>query len=412
MIFWIVATALTVITAAMLALALLRQRADAEHPAAYDLRVYRDQLKEVDRDLARGVIGAEDAERMRTEISRRILAADAQMQSHEAAPAAQGYGAKVFAMLMAGAVALASFGLYFWLGAPGHPDMPLQVRFETLAAEMKARASQAEMEASQTPAPVAEPDPEFADLMQKLRAAVADNPDDLRGQSLLARNESTLGNHKAAYAAQARVIALKGDAATAGDYVLHANLLIAAAQNYVSPEAEASLRAALAIDPFNNLGRYYLGLMMWQNGRPDAAFRLWDQVLRQSPADAPWVPGIRNTISELAWYAGVDYKLPPAPHAGALSPVGPTEDDLAAAQELSAEERQEMIAGMVAQLSDRLATEGGTPQEWAQLISSYGVLGETERAAAIWQEAQQRFASVPEALEIVRAGAARAGILQ
>ncbi|MBO9400863.1 c-type cytochrome biogenesis protein CcmI [Shimia sp. R9_3] len=409
MIFWIVAAALTGITAAMLALALLRRREDEEHPAAYDLRVYRDQLKEVDRDLARGVIGAEDAERMRTEISRRILTADAQMQNHENDTEKAGGGTKAMAAVLMLIVAASSFGLYMWLGTPGHRDMPLQVRLETLAEDMKARPSQAEMEAEQTPVPLPAPDPEFAELMTKLRAAVAEKPDDLRGQMLLARNESTLGNHKAAYEAQAQVIALKGDNATAGDYVLHANLLIAGAQNYVSPEAEASLRAALRIDPLNNLGRYYLGLMMWQNGRPDAAFRLWDQVLRQSPADAPWVPAIRNTISELAWYAGVDYKMPPAPHAG---PVGPSDEDLAAAEELSAEDRQAMIQGMVAQLSDRLATEGGTPQEWAQLISSYGVLGETERAQAIWNEAQQIFVSVPEALEIVRAGAARAGLLQ
>ena len=44
-----------------IALALLTRRAEAEHPAAYDLRIYRDQLKEVERDLARGVINEADA---------------------------------------------------------------------------------------------------------------------------------------------------------------------------------------------------------------------------------------------------------------------------------------------------------------------------------------------------------------
>ncbi len=409
MIFWTVAAALALITAGFLTLALIRRREDEEHPAAYDLRVYRDQLKEVDRDLARGVIGAEDAERVRTEISRRILTADAQMQASDGTDDRGAQGSKVGAAVLALAVIGASFGLYSWLGTPGHPDMPLQVRFETLNDAMNSRPSQAEMEAQLDPIVFPEPDANFAELMEKLRAAVAENPDDLQGQTLLARNESTLGNNKAAYEAQARVIALKGDEVGAGDYVLHANLLIAAAQNYVSPEAEASLRSALKIDPLNNLGRYYIGLMLWQNGRPDATFRLWDQVLRQSPADAPWVPAIRDTIPELAWYAGVDYKMPPVPHAGG---VGPSAEDLAAAEELTAEDRQAMIEGMVAQLSDRLATEGGTPQEWAQLISSYGVLGNSERAQAIWDEAQQRFASVPEALEIVRAGAARAGLLQ
>jgi cytochrome c-type biogenesis protein CcmH len=65
---------------------------------------------------------------------------------------------------------------------------------------------------------------------------------------------------------------------------------------------------------------------------------------------------------------------------------------------------------MVDQLSDRLATEGGTPQEWARLIGAYGVMGNSERAQVIWDEAQQVFANVPEALEIVRAGAVQAGL--
>jgi len=57
-----------------------------------------------------------------------------------------------------------------------------------------------------------------------------------------------------------------------------------------------------------------------------------------------------------------------------------------------------------------LATEGGTPQEWARLIGAYGVLGDRARAEAIWNEAQSVFANVPDALEIVRMGGAQAGL--
>ena len=411
MIFWIVAAALALITVVLFALALTRRTSEEEHPAAYDLRVYRDQLKEVDRDLARGVIGAEDAERMRTEISRRILAADAQMQEHATQAAGAGRGAGVLTGVLLVAVLGGSFGLYLWLGAPNYRDMPLQLRLEDVEERRANRPSQAQAEADVVPQERPAPSEDFLELMEKLRAAVAENPDDLRGQELLVRNEANLGNMQAAYAAQRKVIEIKGDQVTAGDHVLLANLLITAAQEYVSPEAEASLNAALRLDPYNNLARYYWGLMMWQGGRPDAAYRVWDRVLRQSPPDAPWVPSIRATISELAWYAGIDYKMPDAmpDHTGMGIP-GPTAEDMEAAGGLSAEDRQAMIEGMVAQLSDRLATEGGTPQEWARLIGAYGVLGNTERARIIWEEAQQVFAEVPEALSIVRAGAQQAGV--
>ncbi len=412
MIFWIVASLLTVITSALFAMALMRRVDTQAHPAEFDLQVYRDQLKEVDRDLARGVIAPEDGDRIRTEISRRILAADAQMQDPSTRDGGRGPATMAMAVVLAVVVVGLTFVGYRYLGAPGYRDQPLQVRFETIQANMGTRMSQAEMEAQIGTPQAATPAPEFAALMEKLREAVAENPDDLQGQMLLARNEANLGNLKSAYAAQAKVVALKGDDVTAGDYILHANMLIGAGQDYVSPEAEASLRAALDIDPLNNLGRYYWGMMLWQNGRPDATFRIWDQVLRQSPADAPWVPSIRARITDLAWFAGVKYELPAQAPAHASGLSGPSSEDMEAASEMDADARADMIQGMVTQLSERLATEGGTPQEWARLIGAYGVLGETERAQVIWNEAQQVFAAAPDALNIVREGATRAGVAE
>ncbi|MDT8329318.1 MAG: c-type cytochrome biogenesis protein CcmI, partial [Roseovarius sp.] len=54
--FWIIVGTLAIAIGAVLALTLLRGRVGDAPPAAYDLQVYRDQLKEVERDAARGVI--------------------------------------------------------------------------------------------------------------------------------------------------------------------------------------------------------------------------------------------------------------------------------------------------------------------------------------------------------------------
>lgn len=412
MIFWITAAALSLITAAFFAQALIRRTPQESSPAAYDLSVYRDQLKEVDRDLARGVISGDDAERMRTEISRRILTADAQLQSQGNPEAQNSSKSKLAAALLGLFVIGASGGLYAWLGTPGFRDMPLALRLDMIDAAMANRPTQEDMEARIPASPPIEVAEEFAQLMTQLRAAVADNPDDLQGQTLLVRNEANLGNLKAAYAAQERVISIKGGEVTADDFFLHANLMIAAAQEYISPKAEASLRAGLERDPQNLLGRYYYGLMMWQGGRPDVTFHTWDRVLRQSPPEAPWVAPIRGAIQDLAWYAGVEYVVPEPSGNGAPGLAGPTAEDVEAAQELTVEERLAMIEGMVAQLSDRLATEGGTAEEWAQLISAYGAMGDTARALVIWEEAKEVFADTPEDLEFIRARAARAGIME
>ncbi|MGL5012608.1 MAG: tetratricopeptide repeat protein, partial [Paracoccaceae bacterium] len=176
-----------------------------------------------------------------------------------------------------------------------------------------------------------------------------------------------------------------------------AEMMIAQAGGYVSPEAEDVLTRALTIDPDNGTARYYAGLMMAQVGRFDLGFRMW-RPLVDGPADAPWMPSLRAQMPDLAARAGVDFTLPPL--------RGPSAADIAAAEDLSPEARTDMIAGMVAQLSDRLATSGGPPEDWAQLIKALRVLGENDRAAAILQEARMVFAANAEALATIEAAAA------
>ncbi len=136
--FWILAAALTAITALAILSPLRRGRGGAAPAAAYDLRVYRDQLAEVERDLDRGVIGPDDAQRLRAEIGRKVL--DADRRAALSAPAARGgralWPAVALAAMLAGAVAL-----YLREGVPGAPDMPLAERFAAADAAYRDRPS-------------------------------------------------------------------------------------------------------------------------------------------------------------------------------------------------------------------------------------------------------------------------------
>ncbi|MCK0150889.1 c-type cytochrome biogenesis protein CcmI [Marivita sp. S6314] len=405
--FWIATGVLAVAMTGLLVLALLRGHRHTGPSEVFDVQVYRDQLTEVDRDLQRGVISEDDATRLRTEISRRILAADAKMQDSGAGSDQP----KALGLAMAAVIAVTLIGGTFWfysaLGAPGYGDLGLKTRMEMAEQARESRPSQAEAESQLPTASDPAIAQEYEDLVQRLRAAVAERPDDLQGHILLVRSEAGLGNYIAAYKAQERVLSLKGDAATAKDYADLADMMVLAAGGYVSPEAERVLEATLNRDPQNGVAQYYMGLMLAQTGRPDIAFRLWDRLLRQSPPDSVWLPPILAQIEEMAFRAGVgDYQVPQIEGL-----PGPSAEDVEAAGELSAEERQEMIRGMVARLSDRLATEGGPPEDWARLISSLGVLGDEAQAIAIWNNAQEVFADNPDALEIVRDGARAAGLV-
>ena len=413
MAFWLIISVLAFAVAALLALAILRGRSAEEPPAAYDLRVYRDQLKEVDRDLARGVIGPDDAERVRAEVARRILAADAQLQKG----LQEGTQPKALAMSVAALSLIAMVGGSIWvysqLGAPGYPDMALAGRIEAAQEARVNRISQAEAEARVPAAPAIEaPSPDFLRLMAQLREAVAARPGDLQGTMLLARNEAALGNYTAAHQAQAQALSIKGEQATADDYVDYADMMILAAGGYVSPEAEAALRAALVRDPQNGPARYYVGLLQAQTGRPDNAFRTWDAALREGPAGAPHIRAIRAQIEEMAFRAGVNYTLPPEGGGPAVAPSGPSAQDILNAEDMTGDERMEMIRGMVRNLSDRLALQGGNSTEWARLIGAWGVLGDERQARVIWQEAQSIFWDNPSGLAEVDEAARQAGLTE
>jgi cytochrome c-type biogenesis protein CcmH len=409
MAFWIVIGVLVLVVAVLLALALLRGQDTGVAAAEYDLQVYRDQLAGMERDLERGVVSREEAARIKTEVSRRILDADKALQAAEEvhrAPRPMTYGAILASLVLLAA----SVGVYQKIGAPGYPDLPLQLRIAEAEQARASRPSQAEIEA-QVPQVAADVDPRQKELVAKLRTAVAARPDDLKGHELLAGNEAALGNYTAAYRAHQRVIEIKGADATADDYADLADLMIVAAGGYVSPEAEGALQKALTLDPDNGKALYYSGLMFAQNGRPDVTFRIWKDLLEASNPNDPWMQPIIAQIEDAAAFAGVDYRVPPMMRGGG-GLAGPDAGAVEAASEMTAEERQDMIQNMVSQLSERLASEGGSAQEWAQLIGALGVLGDKDRATKIWGEAQQVFAGDSAALETVRAMAVRAGVAE
>ncbi|MDM7255834.1 MAG: c-type cytochrome biogenesis protein CcmI [Paracoccus sp. (in: a-proteobacteria)] len=411
--FWVICAALAAVVAIAVMAPFFRARTEAEPAAAYDLRVYRDQLREVDRDLARGVIAPEDADRLRAEIGRKVIEADRALKS--AAPRGRGAARPLAAVILAVSIA-GAFGIYAWIGAPDQPDRPLAARLSAAQATYASRPSQAEAEKI-APAKTVEPDPQFATLIAELRKAMAERPDDVQGLALLAENEARLGNFVAAKEAQAHLIEVKAGAATAADHSQLAGLMAEAAGGIITPEAEAELVRGLNMDPGNPQARYMAGLLEMQNGRPDRAFPIWRDLLAEAP-NAPWSAPIRGVIMDLAWFAGdTRYQPPGTPSppmmGGAMGgpmTAGPTEADVAAAGDMSAEDRQEMIRGMVKNLESRLATEGGSPEEWAQLIGSLAVLGEGDHARKIWAEAKTRFAGHPEELAKIDAAAARAGL--
>jgi cytochrome c-type biogenesis protein CcmH len=402
MMFWIVAGMLAALVALLLARPLLAPPSAAPEGSP-DQAIYRDQLREVERDLSRGVIGPEEAERARTEIARRLLAAD------RAGPLRLAEAPRTAALAAAGGAAvlvvLGSLLLYSVLGRPGAEDSPRAERIAQAEALRDSRPSQAEAEAAALAAfPVPEPQEpaDYLQMIEELRRVVPTRPDDLQGWELLALHEARLGRYADAARAQERVVAIKGEEATAADFLGLADRMVAAAGGVVTPEAELVLSELAAREP-ENLGLlYYLGLLEAQTGRPDRAFPLWRRVIEDAPEDSLHRRLALGHIEEVAWLAGVDYEPPAAP--------GPTPEDMAAAAEMDPAAREEMVRGMVDSLAARLAAEGGPVDDWVRLITSLAVLGDTEQAGAILAEARGVFAGDEAALATLDWAAEEAGL--
>lgn len=409
MLFWIIAGGLLVLVVAILARSVVATQS-ADGGAEQDVSVYRDQLREVERDVARGVLTEDAAERTRLEISRRLLEADRKSGArYGTGPRALGIG--VSAAIVVGV----SVVTYVQIGAPGYPDLPLQHRISLLEEARAERPGQAAAEAQVTirPTPPIQSE-ETLELVEQLRTILAARPDDLRGFRLLARNEAGLGNMVAAYRAQTRVIEILGPAqAAAEDYAVLGELMVLAAGGYVSPEAETAFLTALEREPRNGTARYYIGLMQAQAGRYDQVWSTWRRLLADSTPDAPWLEPILLQIEDISALAGDPTPLDQLSISSADSPgglAGPTAEDIDASTDLTMQERISMIEGMVQGLADRLATDGGPPQEWARLITSLGVLGNTDAAFGVYSEAILVFAGDRGALDILDAAADQAGV--
>ena len=133
MLFWIVAAAMTAAVTALVLTPLLRSRqtggSGAGSRAAYDMEVYRDQLAELERDLARGVIDDRQAQGARTEISRRMLAvAEEGKREAQSAGASSGRGSRSVALALCVLIPVGALAVYIPSGEPNLPGQPFASR--------------------------------------------------------------------------------------------------------------------------------------------------------------------------------------------------------------------------------------------------------------------------------------------
>ncbi|MFL6797828.1 MAG: c-type cytochrome biogenesis protein CcmI [Xanthobacteraceae bacterium] len=327
-------------------------RRPGEKQSGSDVVVYRDQLEEVARDRAAGLIDATEAAAAEIEISRRIITAtDAQpRQALIAAPARRRAVAVAALVLMP----LCTAALYLTLGSPSLPDQPLAERLGT------ARENQS-----------------LDRLVTQVEAHLQQSPDDARGWEVIAPVYIRLGRFEDAVKARREVLRLRGPSAE-GEAAL-GEALVYAANGVVTAEAKSAFDRAVSLDAASMQARYFLGVAAEQDGNRAQAAAIWREMIQTAPPGAAWVEFVSQAL------ARVEGKPRP----------GPGEEQIAASSDLTPEQRGNMVRGMVARLAERLAEDGSDLDGWVRLVRSYMVLGEPDKARAAVLDARHALGADP-----------------
>ncbi|MBH5385669.1 c-type cytochrome biogenesis protein CcmI [Bradyrhizobium diversitatis] len=362
---WFVFALMTV--AAIFAVLWPLGRSSGAQDQGSEVAVYKDQLAEVERDLAAGLIPAPEAEAARVEISRRLLAAAASEPAM--APRSNLKWRRAAAVLALAGLPLVAVAVYMPLGSPKLQDFPLAQR------ERGSGMAQS-----------------LENLVVQVEQHLEKNPTDGRGWNVLAPVLERLGRFDDAVRAYRNSLTYNGESAERRSDLGEA--ISAAAGGVVTAEAKAEFERAHALSADDPKANYFLGLAAEQDGRKDDAANIWRALLAKAPADAPWRALVQSSLARVG---------------GGTMPAL-SDETIAASKDMAEGDRNAMVRGMVDRLATRLKQNGDDVEGWLRLVRAYLVMGERDKAMGASADARQAVASDAERLRQLNDGLRTLGL--
>ncbi len=374
MLLWVCFAILTAGVVALLLQPLRREPGKAVEPAAADVAVYRDQLRELEAERDRGLFADSEVENARAEVARRLLkrasgdAARPELPAEDAA--SLGHARKIY-MAIAALLPVTGIALYLFTGSPQLPDRPFAER-------QSADVSQASV----------------VDLIARVEQRLQDHPEDGKGWEVIAPIYLRLGRYGDAAHAFAEANRLEGESVRRLLGFSEATLL--AGNGIVTEPVRKAAARVLELDPKRIEVKAWLILAKEQDGDLAGAAEDYRALLAEAPADAPW----RKAISDRVELVTKKLKGEPIPGETAGGEPAPADSaqtpDLAA---MSPAEREAFIQGMVDRLAGRLKENGKDLDGWLRLARAYKVLGRDGDARSAIASARENFSGDAAALE-------------
>lgn len=349
---WLVLAAMTLATAVLLALPLFDTR-KIKNEIQFALEVYRDQVQELNRDAAAGLIAPDQAKLAQIEIERRILSLTESPQWKPARAPSHGLLVVVAVLLP-----LLGFGFYLLLGQPALPAQP----FVHNAAPEET-----------SPAIIA------------LQEAVSSQPTNAAAWTALAAGYGAEERPQDAATAYGKAVALGAD--SPDTLAAYGQALLMASGGEMTEPARAAFRRALAAEPSQPTARFFLALGRAQEGDLEGALSDWMALEAETPVDAPWRATLETHIAKASQRLGREMPAADGTAADDTAASSPGEADIAAAEAMSPEQRQEFVNGMVVRLATRLEAQPDDLDGWVRLARAYQILTRTDDARAAWARA-------------------------
>ena len=240
--------------------------------AEMNLSIYRDQLHELDADLAAGTLSKEQYQSARSELEGRVLD-DSGTAEAVATPSSGGRNWAIAAVI---ALPILTVALYLMLGKPEGLNPQHQEAGANQAQEITQEQINAMVEG----------------LAQKLKT----KPEDAEGWVMLGRSYAQLRRYGDASAAYARAVALlPTDAQLLADY---ADVLAMSNDQSLQGEPEKFIQLALKADPDNIKALALAGTAAFQRQEYRGAIEAWQKLLKRVPADSKMAQQIGAGISE------------------------------------------------------------------------------------------------------------------
>ena len=283
-VFWSLATVMVMVALLFILPPLLRKR---ELPAvsrdALNTEVIRQQLAELDTDLAAGKLDEAQYGAARADLEQELLY---DLATTGPAPREARSG-RWATLLIIPALPLCAVLLYQQLGS-----------VELIDRLQQARSAQPQSPQQQPPSAAS-----IDEMVAKLAERLQQQPDDLKGWVMLARSYTILKRYSEAEAAYAQALKLGGENANLlGDY---ADATVMANGGRFNDQAGALLTRLLELDPGNLKGLWLAGHWKNQAGDYAAALDYWQQAAAKLPPGSEDAAVIAEQISSVQAKLGI-----------------------------------------------------------------------------------------------------------